>query len=329
MFMRCALLAARGNDLADVLPQMARGALALAEMQQETSAFTLGMVRQTALNLRGEAEDNPIDVSGEAYDARTAVAAHRAANDTTNLFCHLVQRQKLAVFYGDGAACVRAAEEAAPMEDAAASTYFIVESVFYEAMGRAMHADSQSTVAKLRTRRTLTKLHGRLDKVRKASAVNVEAMCELLAAERLRLAGKPGDALVGYEKAARLAADRRLRHIEGLALERAGRLQLFLGNRRTAETHLMGARLAYDQWGATGVVDRLVDEFPAAAPRSVGDTRYNDDDLDNPRRRFARSGGCDARLTSDLRADRCPRAASRRRCASSFRARAPSGESSS
>jgi predicted ATPase len=51
-FMRGALLGATGRDLQDVTEYMAKAAAALAEMQQNTSGLTLGIVRQAALNLR-------------------------------------------------------------------------------------------------------------------------------------------------------------------------------------------------------------------------------------------------------------------------------------
>ncbi|MEO0326881.1 MAG: hypothetical protein AAF447_28325, partial [Myxococcota bacterium] len=109
-FMRGALLAARGGDLGEVEPELTRATAALDEMQQGTSGYTLAMVRQMLLHLRG-AETHPrLELVGEAYDARSALAVHEAAKDETNLFCYQVQRQKLALFLGRPELSLDAAE---------------------------------------------------------------------------------------------------------------------------------------------------------------------------------------------------------------------------
>jgi predicted ATPase len=103
-FMRGALLGATGRDLQDVTEIMAKAAAALAEMQQNTSGLTLGIVRQAALNLRKlEPGALPYVLQGEAYDERVSVAQHREASDTTNLYCYLTTRMRLAYLFGEDA----------------------------------------------------------------------------------------------------------------------------------------------------------------------------------------------------------------------------------
>ncbi|MFO7565184.1 MAG: AAA family ATPase [Enhygromyxa sp.] len=269
-FMRCALLAARGGPLGELLPEMERMTAALAQMQQETSGYTLAMVRQTVLNLRGEASSEPWQLRGPAYDEREAVPAHEQAKDTTNLFCYQVQIQKLAYLFGRPDLSLAAAKAAAPLEEAAASTYFIVEAVFYEALARAAMADQLRGIEAIQNRIKLLALERRLRKFRAASEINVGACATLIQAERERLFGRTGAALLSYERAARQAAEHGWTHVEGIALERAARLQRAESNHRSAETLLKGARFAYDRWGATGVVERLVEEFPFAAARHGG-----------------------------------------------------------
>ncbi|MEO0326751.1 MAG: adenylate/guanylate cyclase domain-containing protein [Myxococcota bacterium] len=132
--------------------------------------------------------------------------------------------------------------------------------MFYEAMARALTASGRS--------RKLKKLAARLGKMAELGPAMAGAMHGLVLAELARLEGRRGDALLGYEAAARAAAREGLAHLEGLALERAGRLSLEEGNQRSAETQLRGARFAYDRWGATAVVARLQDEFPFVAART-------------------------------------------------------------
>ncbi|MEM1415185.1 MAG: AAA family ATPase, partial [Myxococcota bacterium] len=259
-FMRAALLIARGDNLEELVPTLARAADALREMQQETSGYTLGMVSQVALTLLGGAEGDPVDLVGEAYDARVAVPAHHAAKDDTNLFCLQVQRTKLAIYLGRPDAALEAAEAAAPLEEAAASTYFITELVFYEAMARALLARPG------RRDRKLAKLAKRLEKMAKLNPTMAGPMHAMVSAERDRLAGHRGEALLGYEAAARQASRQGLPQLEGLALERAGRLSLLEGNQRSAETQLRGARFAYERWGASVVVARLQDAHPFLTP---------------------------------------------------------------
>lgn len=268
-FMRMALLGSRGADLGELLPAMRRTARALEEMQQETSGWTLALVHQAALNLRGEGQAEPWQLIGEAYDETTAVQTHTEADDTTNLFCYYVERQRLAYLFRRFDLSFEAALKAAPLQGAAASTFFIVETTFYEGMARAAVHPTLGRVEAVRNRWALAQLEKKLTKYADVSQVNAGPCLILLRAERERLAGRHGAALLGYEDAARLAAEHGWHNLEGLAMELAGRLQLSRSNARSAATYLKGARYAYERWGALALVERLVQEFPAAAERTV------------------------------------------------------------
>lgn len=274
-FMRGALLGATGRDLQDVTEYMAKAAAALAEMQQNTSGLTLGIVRQAALNLRtSHADVPPYVLQGEAYDERVSVAQHREASDTTNLYCYLTTRMRLAYLFGEDAIAYAAALESAPLEAGAAATFFVPDAYFYECLTRLKVEPTLGPVDRAKSRARLMVLQRKLAKLAAAGPMNIAPRIDMIAGELARLRGNTGDALEAFDRAVRGAREQGYTDIEALALELAGRLQLERNNTLLGHTYLRASRAAYERWGALEKVHRLVEQYPFTAhgPGSEGRT---------------------------------------------------------
>ncbi len=103
---------------------------------------------------------------------------------------------------------------------------------------------------------------------------NFGARSRLLEAERDRVRGREGTAIVNFNRAIELARSSRSTLIEALANERAARLCMASDQRAVGEAYLREARLTYRRWGAVAKVERLISEFPGILPRnsSIGVT---------------------------------------------------------
>ena len=265
-FMRGGLLGATGRDLQDVTEYMAKAAAALAEMQQNTSGLTLGIVRQAALNLREPAPDvPPYALQGEAYDERVSVAQHREASDTTNLYCYLTTRMRLAYLFGEDAIAYAAALESAPLEAGAAATFFVPDAYFYECLTRLRMESSLGPLERAKNRARLVLLQRKLAKLASAGPMNITPRIDMITGEIARLRGNTGDALEAFDRAVRGAREQGYTDIEALALELAGRLQLERNNTLLGHTYLRAARATYERWGALEKVRRLVELYPFTA----------------------------------------------------------------
>ncbi|MBK6579471.1 MAG: AAA family ATPase [Sandaracinaceae bacterium] len=275
-FMRGALLGATGRDLQDVTEIMAKAAAALAEMQQNTSGLTLGIVRQAALNLRKlEPGALPYVLQGEAYDERVSVAQHREASDTTNLYCYLTTRMRLAYLFGEDTVAYAAALESAPLEAGAAATFFVPDAYFYECLTRLKVEPTLGAVDRAKSRARLLMLQRKLAKLAAAGPMNITPRIDMIAGELARLRGQSGEALEAFDRAVRGAREQGYTDIEALALELAGRLQLERNNALLGHTYLRAARAAYERWGALEKVARLVEQYPFTAhgPGSGSESR--------------------------------------------------------
>ena len=186
-FMRCAFMSASGRELGDVLREMGRMSRALDEMQQGTSARTLGIVRQAALNFTDAPPgQEPWALAGDAYDEAVQVPEHLEASDTTNLFCYYSTRMKLAYMFGAYDVAYEAALAASPYEDGAASTWFIPDAVFFEIVTRLRHGENLGRLERAKNQGRVTMLERRLRKYTELCPHNLACRLELVQAEKAR-----------------------------------------------------------------------------------------------------------------------------------------------
>ena len=92
---------------------------------------------------------------------------------------------------------------------------------------------------------------------------------QLLRAEQAQISQRPKDALTGYGQAAALARQYHRSAGQALNQERAGRLQLHLGQRQRAKSELEEAVFHYYQWGAIGKAQALNQEFEGLLPSAT------------------------------------------------------------
>ncbi|MCB9749019.1 MAG: AAA family ATPase [Myxococcales bacterium] len=98
---------------------------------------------------------------------------------------------------------------------------------------------------------------------------NFGARSQLLEAERARVLGRQGEALMRYNRALERARSSRSSALEALAGELAARMCMSTDQRAVGESYLRESRLAYRRWGALAKVERLNEEFPGILPRSA------------------------------------------------------------
>jgi GAF domain-containing protein/HPt (histidine-containing phosphotransfer) domain-containing protein/two-component sensor histidine kinase len=159
---------------------------------------------------------------------------------------------------GDPAEALRITEAIQPPPGVA----FKVEYVFYHGMACAELARSAEPGAR---ELLLAKAEADLacfgPWVRAAES-NFLALEQLLRAELHAARDEAAAALTAYDGAVEAAAVAGARHHLALAHERAGRFQLRAKRKNLAQLSLDAAARQYEQWGATGKVQQLSQEFP-------------------------------------------------------------------
>ena len=205
---------------------------------------------------------------------------------------YLHRRLLLAVILGDHPAAMEMIELADPRVKEAFG--FFHAYFDYRALRALAIASSPGTLRAGARRQVLRELKATLKILRgptRHNPANFAPYRDLLVAEVHRVRGDR-EAPEAYEVALGSAREHGLRHVEGMAAERAGRYWLTRGLHRPAKTYLALARRAYSGWNAHAKLALIDREFPGLqrtpdarpATLSSGDDVYASTTDDGPTR---------------------------------------------
>jgi predicted ATPase/class 3 adenylate cyclase len=229
--------------------------------KQETNFNYNEVYRQGMLNFMGRSED-PLVLTGDAYNEEKMIAQNRERNDQTGAFFIHFNKLILCYYFQDYKQAYQHAIEARKRLESVLAKFEIPNHHFYEALTLlAMYPGAKEADK----RKMMKRVRGNLRKLKKWSKdakVNYLHKYQLVNAERLRVLGRQDQARMEYDRAIAGATANRYIHEEGLAYEIAGRFYLHQQSEGLAEFHLKAAYNAYREWGAQAKLRNLEQRYP-------------------------------------------------------------------
>lgn len=265
-----------GFYMADDLHRLARSAQDYAEAMEETkqqnSLAIHGILHQATLNLLGAPED-PVVLTGEAYNEPQMLALFKELNDPTCLFVIHCIKSVLAGMHGEWARCLTLAEQSRVHTLGAAGTLHKVLLEQWHALAALALATGPEDAAFTRAEACLVKLET-------WAGHNPSAHGHRPVLIRARLAQVRGEstaALQGYDEAARMARRHRRVADEAVAQQLAAELAMDLGMQIAARACLVEAHKAFQRLGANSCLQALERKHPVVRGlRAQGEGRRLD-----------------------------------------------------
>jgi len=247
----------RGVPLPE-LRQAAEGYLAfLTRIKSHEAAGAIKAVLQTIRNLEG-ATDGPASLADHDFDE--AAFVEQIDGFTSKHFAHFYYVDKMQALYLWGLY-----DEALKLAELSKSYLKYSLAMLHTAEHHFLHGLVLCAMQRRGAPVNLRKVRGilrKLDHWAKLNPANFEHKAQLLRAELTRCGRRPWDAAPLYAAAIRSAHQHGFIHIEALANELAGRFFVAQKAEMAASGHLRAALYGYLLWGARGVADKLVREFP-------------------------------------------------------------------
>ena len=239
--------------------------------KQETNFNYNQVYHQGMLNFMGRSE-NPLILTGDAYDEEKMLIQSRERNDQTGTFFIHFNKLILSYYFHDYERATHHAAESRSLLQAVLAKFEIPNHHFYEALsllGVYAGADRREKA------RIMRRVRGNLRKLQKwanDAPENYLHKFHLVEAERLRVLGKDDLARMEYDRAIEGASRQRYMHEEALAYELAGRFYIQRNSEGLADYHIKAAYNAYREWGAEAKLRHLEECYPENISRSRGNS---------------------------------------------------------
>ncbi|MBX2868447.1 MAG: AAA family ATPase [Acidiferrobacterales bacterium] len=244
------------------------------QYKQETNNNYNEVFRQGMLNFMGRSE-NPLVLTGEAYDEDKMMRQNLDRNDQTGKFFIHFNKLILCYYFQDNEHALHHAEESRKLLEAVLAKSEIPNHHFYESLAILTAYESASATQKVKMMRRVKSNMRKMKKWAKDAPENYLHKYQLMNAERLRAIGQRDLARAEFDRAIEGATNQRYIHEEALGYELAGRLYLQDKSEALAEYHLKEAYNAYRQWGAEAKLRHLEQRYPAYISRNLeGETRF-------------------------------------------------------
>jgi PAS domain S-box-containing protein len=250
-----------GSPLPKLTAEMADYSQVMAKIHQEHIRSYHDRYWQLGLNLLGE-NDNPLYLSGRAYDEEQMLPIILETGDVYSLFEIYFLRLYLGYLFGD----LDRAISHAPLaeQNLSGSSGLICSAIFYfyDSLTRLAIF---STASESEQSEILTKVAANQDKMRfweQHAPMNFAHKVYLVEAELARVLDRSADAREYYDLAISLAQEHEYLNEAALAYELAGKFYLAKGQKHTARHYLQDACYAYQRWGANAKVRDLVTRYP-------------------------------------------------------------------
>ena len=240
------------------------------QYKQETNANYNEVYHQGMLNFMGKSDD-PLILTGTAYDEEQMVRQNHDRNDQTGTFFIHFNKLILCYHFMQYDEAKYHATESRKLLDAVLAKFEIPNHHYYEALTLLALYSKSSPNEK---RRIMRRVRNTLRKLRKWSVTapeNYQHKYHLVNAERLRVLGKANNkAGLEYDRAIEGASNNRYLHEEGLSYELAGRHYMAMNSDRLAHFNFQAAYAAYQQWGAVAKLNLLEQHYPEFVSQSMG-----------------------------------------------------------
>jgi predicted ATPase/signal transduction histidine kinase len=261
-----------GHELGQLTEQLAIASEGLTQTNQMNSLAYNEIYRQTVLNLT-ECPENPICLSGAAYDEIRSLPLHQQADDRYAIYQVYLNKLILSYLFGDFQQAVDYADLAELFINGVSGLYFVPVFYFYDSLARlavyATASDQQAVLAKVQQNQR------KLRQWAEAMPDNFLHKVHLVEAEQCRVLNQFAEAIAHYDSAIALATTYHYRQEEALANELAGKFYLNWGKVRVAQVYLTDACYAYALWGAKTKVSHLEQAYPFVLQNPATSTENN------------------------------------------------------
>ena len=239
-----------------VLQRFEKYAPVLTRINQTYADTLLSLIKQYALNLRGEAAD-PLRLVGEHCDEDALLADWEKTNNFTNIFYLYFFKAVLAYLFDDLTGALDFITRAGKIVDAVYGQIFIPLRVFYHALILTALAERAGGLRRRGYIRQVRKLQKEMRVWARHCPENYQSKYALVEAQLAELADDPLRALEMYDAARTAARENDFLFDEALANELAGRYCVRLGRKEFARLYLNYATYLYERWGAVAKSSRM------------------------------------------------------------------------
>jgi predicted ATPase/signal transduction histidine kinase len=233
----------------------------LAQVKQYSARTYLHMERQMLQNLR-EVVNQPDCLIGKAYDETVMIPKHYQDREFSAIALVYIYKLLLAYSFGNYPAALNYITPAKECVMAVSGLILVPIFHFYAALTylalfpKQPETEQASILAQVETHQTT------LHHWAQNAPMNYLHKWYLVEAERQRVLGYKAEALEMYDRAIRLAQDRKFINEEALANELAGKFYLEWGQEKVAQAYMIEAYYCYARWGAKAKIDDLEKRYP-------------------------------------------------------------------
>lgn len=255
------LLLFLGEPLGSVVERQALHRKRLVRFKQDFQIRFSSVAYQAAMNLLGNSAD-PFVLTGEVMNEPEALAWMTKANNLPSLGMLYTTKAMVTYIFGD---IQQAAAAARTSQQYAAALVGYMGSGwqnFYSSLCALGACANDSEAERNKVLEDVEKNQNQMKNWAEHAPTNFLHKWQLVEAERMRVLGKPLEAMTLYEQAIRGAAENRFPNEEAIANERCADLCRTLGWEQAADSYLRSAHHAYLRWGAVGKVADLERRYP-------------------------------------------------------------------
>ncbi|ABA21602.1 Serine/Threonine protein kinase and Signal Transduction Histidine Kinase (STHK) with GAF sensor [Trichormus variabilis ATCC 29413] len=250
-----------GTELTGLASEMASYSHAISQIKQERVFNWHAIYRQTVLNLI-QANENPCDLIGEAYNEKIMRHVHQISNDGTGLVYLHFNKLFLCYVFGEFKQAIKNSYIAENYLESGVGNHVFSLFYFYDSLARLA---VYNNLIESEKKEVLDKVQANQNKIQhwvKYAPMNYLHKFYLVEAEQYRVKEKYLEAIDYYDRSIYLAKENEYINEEALANELAARFYLQWGKEKIAQTYLTDAYYGYSRWGAKAKVDDLAKHYP-------------------------------------------------------------------
>jgi predicted ATPase/signal transduction histidine kinase len=249
-----------GTELNNLESDIASYNATLTQAKQHSAQTYVNIMRQAAQNFR-ETQIQPDCLSGTIYD-EIMIPKHRQANELTVIAEVYIYKLLLAYSFGNYKAAIDYIDQGKEYLLAVSGLIFVPIFHFYAALTHLALFPTQLEIEQAEILLEVQTHQIILHQWAQNAPMNHQHKWYLVEAERQRVLGNKADAIDLYDRAIRLAQDRKFINEEALANELAAKFYLEWGKEKVAQAYMIEAYYCYARWGAKAKIDDLEKRYP-------------------------------------------------------------------
>ncbi|MBD2250896.1 trifunctional serine/threonine-protein kinase/ATP-binding protein/sensor histidine kinase [Nostoc parmelioides] len=250
-----------GTELTGLASEMASYSHAISQIKQERVFNWHAIYRQTVLNLI-QANENPCDLIGEAYNEKNMLPIQENAKDGIGLIYLYFNKLYLCYLFREFTQAIENSSLALKYLDNGVGNLVIPLFYMYDSLANLAVYHEATLAEQKHILKTIEVNQQKMKYWANYAPMNYLHKFYLVEAEQCRVKERYLEAIDYYERSISLAQKNGYTNEEALANELAARFYLQWGKEKIAQTYLTDAYYGYSRWGAKAKVDDLAKHYP-------------------------------------------------------------------